>query len=175
LARLETNLRSGHSYGYRDPFCLRCGPADSLDRREGKRLCVVICLNGYTSGNMTGTNEDGTEIDSGSLVSFCYANSVVLDVFLANSGKVEQKVSANHKLMSFYNVLNSLQRDSFFKKLLSNGSLTLRNSHIYVTSPSDTLIVCDPLLTKTRRYRLFEPGSESGYRRPPQKIWLHSL
>jgi hypothetical protein len=42
---------------------------------------------------MTGTDTDGTKIDSRLLASICYANSVVLDLFLANYGKVEQKVS----------------------------------------------------------------------------------
>jgi hypothetical protein len=42
---------------------------------------------------MTRTDKDGTEIDSWLVVSFCYANGVVLYLFLANYGKVGQKLS----------------------------------------------------------------------------------
>jgi hypothetical protein len=45
------------------------------------------------SENMTGTDKDGTEIDSRLLKSFCYANRVVLHLFLANYRELEQKVS----------------------------------------------------------------------------------
>jgi hypothetical protein len=45
------------------------------------------------SGNMSGTDKDGTEIDSLLLVSLCYTNSVLLDLFLADSGNLWQKVS----------------------------------------------------------------------------------
>jgi hypothetical protein len=43
--------------------------------------------------NMTGTDQDKTEINSRLLVSFCCANSVVLDLYFANYGKLWQKVS----------------------------------------------------------------------------------
>jgi hypothetical protein len=43
--------------------------------------------------NMTGTDQDNTEINSRLLVSFCCANSVVACLYLANYGKLWQKFS----------------------------------------------------------------------------------
>jgi hypothetical protein len=66
-----------------------------LEEKEGGFVSSFVSTVGshHISGDMTGTDNNRTEIDSWLLVSFCYANSVVLHLFLANCGKVEENVS----------------------------------------------------------------------------------
>jgi hypothetical protein len=64
------------------------------EKGEASASSFVLTVISYRiSGNMTGTDENRTEIDSRLLISFFYANSVVLCLFLANYGKMGRKAS----------------------------------------------------------------------------------
>jgi hypothetical protein len=64
-----------------------------LEGKRGRSISsfVSTVISYCVSGNMTGTDKSGTEIDSRLLISLCYANSAVLYLFLANCGKVRQQ------------------------------------------------------------------------------------
>jgi hypothetical protein len=64
------------------------------EEREGRVWSLVLTVIPYRiPENMTGTDQDNTEIDSRLLVSFCCANSMIPYLYPANYGKCWRIVS----------------------------------------------------------------------------------
>jgi hypothetical protein len=76
---------------------------------------------------MTGTDKDRQDIDSSLLVFFGCANSVVLHLFLANHGKVEQKASPFGRVVGLvWGKINKMKKSARRESLAERRMSALR-------------------------------------------------